>query len=401
MNDNLSTRIEKNSRRNFIFRVIIVAIALLVVLHFTKVLDFIKSAFNVSLPFLFGLGLAYIWNLLLRPMEKVFFPNSKKPIVQKIKRPVCVFLSLIVILAIIALVFYLVLPQIYKSIMVIGENIPSLAERLQAWFLRVTEDFEWANQIRTRVENMDVNWQQYATRAWDVIKSGIGGVIGSTFSLLNNILGLVISVFTALIFTIYTLFDKEKLKLQMDRLTEAYIKEKHRHRHRLVYFLNILDDTYSNFFKGQLLSAFIIGALLFVVLLIFRMPYALTIGIVVMVTALIPMLGAFIGGAVGFLMIAAVNLQQAWLFLVLLIVVQQLEGDLIYPKIVGNSIGLPGMWVFVAVIAGGAIAGPIGMILCVPLAAAVYKIIKHDVTQRIALDSHFMEVDTDKMFDDK
>lgn len=399
MNDNLSTRIEKNSRRNFIFRVIIVAIALLVVLHFTKVLDFIKSAFNVSLPFLFGLGLAYIWNLLLRPMEKAFFPNSKKPIVQKIKRPVCVFLSLIVILAIIALVFYLVLPQIYKSIMVIGENIPSLAERLQAWFLRVTEDFEWANQIRTRVENMDVNWQQYATRAWDVIKSGIGGVIGSTFSLLNNILGLVISVFTALIFTIYTLFDKEKLKLQMDRLTEAYIEEKH--RHRLVYFLNILDDTYSNFFKGQLLSAFIIGALLFVVLLIFRMPYALTIGIVVMVTALIPMLGAFIGGAVGFLMIAAVNLQQAWLFLVLLIVVQQLEGDLIYPKIVGNSIGLPGMWVFVAVIAGGAIAGPIGMILCVPLAAAVYKIIKHDVTQRIALDSHFIEVDTDKMFDDK
>ena len=399
MKDNLSTRIEKNSRNNFTVRVIIVAIAFLVVLHFPKVLSFIGAAFKVALPFLFGLGIAYIWNLLLRPMEKVFFPNSKKPIVNKLRRPVCVFLSLIVIIAIIALIFYLVLPQIYKSIMVIGEGIPQLAERFQSWFLKVTEGFDWATQIRTRVENMDINWGEYASKAWNLVRTGIGGVIGSTFSILNNILGVLVSAFTALIFTIYTLFEKEKLKTQMQRVSEAYIGEKH--RHQLVYFLDLLDDTYSSFFKGQLLDAFIIGVLLFVVLLIFSMPYALTISIVVMVTALIPMLGAFIGGAVGFLMIAAVNLQQAWIFIILLVVVQQLEGDLIYPRIVGNSIGLPGMWVFAAVIAGGAIAGPLGMILCVPLAATIYKVIKQDVTQRIALNDNFMEVNTEKMFDNK
>lgn len=399
MKDNLSTRIEKNSRKNFTVRVIIVAIAFLVVLHFPKVLSFIGAAFKVALPFLFGLGIAYIWNLLLRPMEKVFFPNSKKPIVNKLRRPVCVFLSLIVIIAIIALIFYLVLPQIYKSIMVIGEGIPQLAERFQSWFLKVTEGFDWATQIRTRVENMDINWGEYASKAWNLVRTGIGGVIGSTFSILNNILGVLVSAFTALIFTIYTLFEKEKLKTQMQRVSEAYIGEKH--RHQLVYFLDLLDDTYSSFFKGQLLDAFIIGVLLFVVLLIFSMPYALTISIVVMVTALIPMLGAFIGGAVGFLMIAAVNLQQAWIFIILLVVVQQLEGDLIYPRIVGNSIGLPGMWVFAAVIAGGAIAGPLGMILCVPLAATIYKVIKQDVTQRIALNDNFMEVNTEKMFDNK
>ena len=155
------------------------------------------------------------------------------------------------------------------------------------------------------------------------------------------------------------------------------------HRRKLHYVARIFDDTFSKFFEGQLLDAFIVGVLLFIALLIFGMPYALTISVVVMVTALIPMVGAFIGGGVGFLMIAVEDFRQALIFLVILVVVQQLEGDLIYPKIVGDSVGLPGIWVFSAVIIGGAIAGPLGMLIGVPFVAAMYKILRNDVRARL------------------
>ena len=175
---------------------------------------------------------------------------------------------------------------------------------------------------------------------------------------------------------------KEKLIHQSKRVGKAYLPEKH--WQRVGYVLSVLNETFSKFFKGQVLDAFVVGALLFIAMLIFRMPYALTISVVVMVTALIPMIGAFIGGAVGFLMIAVTDFRQAVIFLIILIVIQQLEGDLIYPKIVGDSVGLPGIWVFSAVIVGGAIAGPLGMIIAVPLLASIYKIFRKNVNKRLS-----------------
>jgi len=335
----------------------------------------------VLFPFIVGIGLAYVWNLLLKPIEKHFLPKSKNKIINRIRRPASIFISFIIILAIVTLTLYLIIPQILESIRVIAEGIPILAENLRNWFLRVTEGINWAEEYRKAVEQLDINWADLASKGAEFLHSSLGGILGSTFNIISGLVGLLITGITALIFNFYALSEKDKLSNQIDKLGRAYLKDSTYEKTK--YVLKVADESYSSYFKGQLLDAFIIGFILFVVLLIFRMPYALTIGVVVMVTSLIPLIGAFLGGLIGFLMIAAVNLNQALIFIILLIISQQLEGDFIYPKIVGDSIGLPGMWVFVAVVLGGALAGPIGMILFVPLAATLYKLLRNAVNKRL------------------
>lgn len=367
--------------RHFIFQVFILMSAALVVVHFGKVYGFLQAGFSILAPFLIGLGIAYIWNLILYPIEDRLFAKNANPKAQKLRRPVSLILSLGIILGVITLVLYLVIPQLYESVRIIALAVPALTQELKKWFLTVTADLTWTEEIRAQIENLNINWGQLGSRIVDFVRGGLGGVLGSTKYILGNVVGFFVGTFTAVLFAVYVLFGKEKMKNQLDRMGRAYMKEEH--IDRVEYVLGIFDNSFSNFFKGQVLDAFIVGVLLFIAMLITRMPYALTISVVVMVMALIPMIGAFIGGAIGFLMIAVQDLRQAVIFLIVLVVVQQLEGDLIYPKIVGDSIGLPGIWVFTAVIVGGAVAGPLGMLVGVPLLAAVYKIVRNDVNQRI------------------
>lgn len=369
-------------RKTFITKVFILMLALLIVQHFGLVLSIIDKIIDIIFPFLVGCGMAYIWSLFQNPIEKIIFPRSKKKILQKLRRPLSIIVSLLVLLGIIVLILYLVLPQIYNSIVVIAESAPLLAENLRTWFLDVTSGLNWAEGIRENVRNLSIDWEELAKTIGDALQNSAGGILGSALNIIENTVGFFVAAFTAIVFAIYLLFLKEKLIHQSKRVGKAYLPEKH--WQRVGYVLSVLNETFSKFFKGQVLDAFVVGALLFIAMLIFRMPYALTISVVVMVTALIPMIGAFIGGAVGFLMIAVTDFRQAVIFLIILIVIQQLEGDLIYPKIVGDSVGLPGIWVFSAVIVGGAIAGPLGMIIAVPLLASIYKIFRKNVNKRLS-----------------
>lgn len=369
-------------RKTFITKVFILMLALLIVQHFDLVLSIIDKIIDIIFPFLVGCGMAYIWSLFQNPIEKIIFPRSKKKFLQKLRRPLSIIVSLLVLLGIIVLILYLVLPQIYNSIVVIAESAPLLAENLRTWFLDVTSGLNWAEGIRENVRNLSIDWEELAKTIGDALQNSAGGILGSALNIIENTVGFFVAAFTAIVFAIYLLFLKEKLIHQSKRVGKAYLPEKHWQRVR--YVLSVLNETFSKFFKGQVLDAFVVGALLFIAMLIFRMPYAVTISVVVMVTALIPMIGAFIGGAVGFLMIAVTDFRQAVIFLIILIVIQQLEGDLIYPKIVGDSVGLPGIWVFSAVIVGGAIAGPLGMIIAVPLLASIYKIFRKNVNKRLS-----------------
>ncbi|MFA6691217.1 MAG: AI-2E family transporter [Saccharofermentanales bacterium] len=369
-------------RKTFITKVFILMLALLIVQHFGLVLSIIDKIIDIIFPFLVGCGMAYIWSLFQNPIEKIIFPRSKKKFLQKLRRPLSIIFSLLVLLGIVVLILYLVLPQIYNSIVVIAESAPLLAENLRTWFLDVTSGLNWAEGIRENVRNLSIDWEELAKTIGDALQNSAGGILGSALNIIENTVGFFVAAFTAIVFAIYLLFLKEKLIHQSKRVGKAYLPEKH--WQRVGYVLSVLNETFSKFFKGQVLDAFVVGALLFIAMLIFRMPYALTISVVVMVTALIPMIGAFIGGAVGFLMIAVTDFRQAVIFLIILIVIQQLEGDLIYPKIVGDSVGLPGIWVFSAVIVGGAIAGPLGMIIAVPLLASIYKIFRKNVNKRLS-----------------
>lgn len=363
--------------KDFILKAIIVVISALIIIYFPEIFKLVKSLFTIAFPIILGLIIAYMVNLVLKSLESIFFPKSKSKIVKKLRRPVCLLLSFVIIFAIIYIILRLIIPQINDSISIITEGIPKLAESIKNWFLKITEGVDWASEYRNRIENAQINWSEIASKAANIIKSSVNGILGSTFSIINSLFSILITGLTAVIFTITFLSSKELVNRQVKKFLNAYLQKKH--VEKIKYVTSVLDEKYSNFIKGKLIDSLIICLLMFAVMLIFALPYASTISIVTMVTSIIPIVGSYIGGLVGFIMIAAVDIQKALLFVVVFAVTLQLESSIIYPKIAGKSIGLPGIWVFTAVILGGALAGPIGMIFGVPLVASVYTFIKNDI----------------------
>lgn len=370
----------KLSRKEFIIRMVIVALLVLAVMNFSNVGHFISQFFTIFLPFILGLGIAYIWNLVMRFIERNVFDRINKPWADKIKRPISIILSLLIILFVIVIVFYLVVPQLYNSINLLIQNASKLVENIYVWVEENPSDSELIQNIKDYVAEQAENWPQMQENIIEYVRTNIGGFFGSTFDIINSVLGHFITAVTAIIFSVYLLSSKETIGSHFRKLIKTYLPKKY--SDGVFYVTEILNDKYASFFKGQMLDAVIIGFILYLVLLVTGMPYAMTISVVVAVTALIPMIGAFIGGAIGFIMIAANNINQGFIFLLILVLVQQLEGDFIYPKLVGDSIGLPGIWTFSAVILGGALGGPIAMLLFVPFVAAMYQILRNDMKRR-------------------
>lgn len=370
----------KNIDREFVFKALTIVACSLIVIYFSQILNILKSILRISFPIILGLVIAYMVNLVLKSLESKFFPNSKSKIVDKLRRPVCLLLSFVIIIAIIYIILRLIIPQINDSILIITDGIPKLAEEIKNWFLKVTEGVNWTSEYRNRIENAQVNWSDIVSNAVNIIKSSVDGILGSTFNILNSLFGILFTGLTAIIFTITFLSSKETVSRQVKKFLNAYFSEKQ--VSKINYVTSVLDEKYSSFIKGKIIDSLIIGLLMFGVMLIFRFPYASTISIVTMVTSIIPIVGSYIGGAIGFLMIAAVDIQKALIFLIVFAITLQLESSIIYPKITGKSIGLPGIWVFAAVIIGGALAGPLGMIFGVPLVASAYTFIKNDIDNK-------------------
>ncbi|MDO4604985.1 MAG: AI-2E family transporter [Helcococcus sp.] len=366
--------------KKFLKRLIMLTIAVLTVIYIGTVLNFFRNVWDVIFPFVLALAIAYILNIVMRFIEEKVLGLIKTKWMDKIKRPISILLSIVFVIAIIALILSIVIPQMVNSIRIIVESIPKLIEDIYKWLLEHPRNELINTFITERLNEIQQNWQYYANNIWEFIRNNIGGLLGSTFDFINSIFGTFFTIFVTLIFAIYILSGKERLGEEFNSVISTYLPKKH--FIRIKYFLSVMNEKFESFIKGQVADAIIIGFLVYLTLLIAGMPYAITIGIIVMVTAFIPMLGAYIGGAIGFLMIAAENIQQGFIFILLLVIVQQLEGDIIYPRLIGNSIGLPGIWTFLAVIVGGAIAGPVGMLLFVPLSAGFYKIINDDIRNR-------------------
>lgn len=372
---------EKLTRKEFLIRLLMAAGVVLFVVYFRKVLDFTSTVIGIIYPFLIGMGIAYIWNLIMSLIEEQIFERFNNKFINKIKKPASMIISFLIIVLVIFLVLYLVIPQIYTSITVIGSSIPKLLDDFYNWIVETPNDSQLSVIIRNQIQNIANNWDNIQVRIIDFIRNNITGFLGSTFNVLNSLVSGVITAFTALVFSVYLLAGKEKIGRNLDQTMAAYLPKKT--YNKIKYFFRVMNQKFSAFFKGETIDAIALGVLLYIVMTILRLPYAMTISVVVAVFAYIPIVGAFIGGAVGILMIAAVDFKQAVIFLIALLVVQQIEGNLIYPKLVGDSIGLPGIWTFAAVVVGGAVFGPLGMILFVPLAAGLYYILRADVKDKI------------------
>ena len=364
---------KKKPDRAIIIYICLAAALVLGIRYFEEVTGWLMRLWNVALPLVMGLAIAYVLNIILIRVERIWFPRSRSRFINSTRRGAGIVLSILLILAIFTLVGRLVIPELADAFRLIGRNVPVFMEEAAIWLE------ENSNVDATRfLEN--VNWDDMVEKAVAVARSGLGSVLNSTISVVGSLVGGVVNFFIGLIFGVYLLSEKEKLLSQVKRILSAYMNEHAVAMLRTVY--HTANETFSSFIIGQCTEAVILGTLCTVGMLILRFPYAPMIGAFIGATALIPIVGAYLGAAVGAFMILTVDPLRAVFFIIFIVVLQQLEGNLIYPKVVGSSIGLPGIWVLAAVTVGGGLLGIGGMLLGVPVAATVYKLLGRDVERR-------------------
>lgn len=331
---------------------------------------------SILMPMFIGCAIAYVLNVLVVKVETLPF-LKKSTLSVSYKRLIGVLGAIVIFLLVVVMIVQIVLPQLVEAFGVVLKGIPPMLEQTAAWLatqkLPVPELQQW-------LSDLNINWPQLVQKAITYLSSGVSNLFSVTVTALGSIGGIVMQMVVSFIFALYLLFGKEKLGYQFGSLMEVYLKESV--TNRLLYALNIAHDTFTKFIVGQCTEAVIIGVLCTLGMMLFRFPYATMIGTLIGATALLPIVGAYLGAAIGAFMILTVNPLQAVAFLVFIVVLQQLEGNLIYPRVVGSSIGLPGIWVLVAVTVGGGIGGIVGMLLAVPTAATAYKLVKQDVVRR-------------------
>lgn len=366
---------EGKKHKSIIKTIIFIGLVLLIVLRFNDVMNILGKLYIVAAPLLLGAVIAFVLNILVTAYEKIYFPRSRKKIIIKSRRGLCILLSILTIVLVLMFFLNIVIPQIAQFVTLLIKGFPAVYERSLEWALEHSDDIPVLQQ---RVKDLNMNGEEVLKKSLELLGNWTLG----TVTFVGSAFGAVVNLILALTFSIYILAGKEDLKSKFDKLLKAYMKEDR--RKKLYVVLNTANETFSSYIIGQCKEAVILGILCTVGMVVLRFPYAKIVGPVIGLTALIPMLGAYIGAALGFLLIITVDMMQALLFLVFIVVLQQFEGNLIYPKVVGESIGLPGIWVFAAVITGGGLMGITGILFGVPLIATIYKLLDKSVNERLS-----------------
>lgn len=357
----------------------ITAFVLYLAIHYWGVISGgIGMMFGALFPLFLGVIMAYVINILMSFYEAHYFTKVNKKWVSKSRRIVCIILALLTVVAIVALVVMIVLPELLSSIELLLKEVPVVLSNAYEWVIN-NEDIK--PFLDPELLNARIDWQDMVKKVIDFVISGAGGVMNSAISLASSVFSVLTQVIIGFIFALYMLLGKEQLLEQINKLMTVYLKKKV--RNKVYYVAKIANDTFHSFIVGQCTEAVILGCLCALGMIIFRFPYAGMTGAVIGISALIPVAGAYIGAGVGAFMICTESPMKALFFLIYIVILQQLENNLIYPKVVGSSIGLPGIWVLASVTIGGSIMGVAGMLFGVPGAAVIYKLLRNDINEKI------------------
>lgn len=350
----------------------------LVINYWDGCVQLVLSIIGAASPLLIGGVVAYIVNIVMGGYERLIFPKSKNKAWQKSRRPVCMLLAFGSVVVGLYLIISITLPELASCVGLLLEKLPPALEKGWAFLeekLHLSETFP---DLAQKFESIDV--RSALNEVWGVVSKGVGSAVDVVVTAATSLASGVVTLFLSLVFSIYLLGGKEKLLSQFERLLKAYVKPEHAARVR--YVLSTLNRSFHKYIVGQCTEALILGSLCMAGMLILRLPYAPMIGALVGVTALIPVAGAYIGAGFGAFMIFTVSPVKALVFLIYLLILQQLEGNLIFPRVVGSSLGLPGMWVLAAVTVFGGLFGIPGMLIGVPLTAAAYAMLKENVLKK-------------------
>lgn len=347
-------------------------------LVFLGVLSYLLSLIS---PFLIGAAMAFVLNAPMRAIEKNIRNFGEKKSVGFLKknyRILSIVFTLILVLFFIWAVFMLIIPELGRTAVICMNNIQPFLDRWKTQAMQLVADYP---NLEEMIKNIDINWVSISQKVVSFLSVGAGSVVKSTVTVATTVVSVVVNIVLALIFAIYVLAQKEKLSRQGKKLLYAYVKKE-----RADWILRIArlsNKTFSSFVTGQFIEACILGVMFFVTMTILRLPYAIVVSVVIVVSALIPVVGAFIGCFFGALLIVMVSPMKALIFLILFLVLQQIEGNIIYPRVVGNSIGLPAIWVLVAITLGGNMMGIIGMLIFIPICSVCYTVLGETVNNRL------------------
>lgn len=371
----------RQTMRQIIELMLIAAALVLGILYSSKVAEGIVLLVQILQPFLLGGAIAFVLNLPLGFLECRLLKGWNS----RARRPVCILLSLVFLVLAVTLVIVMVVPQLVNAVADIVQQVPVAIERLIVWLNELYARYpDLANMadptaFLTELEN---NWRGIVENVLTFLKSGLGSVVTVTINVAGTVVGAATNGIIAFIFSLYVLSSKEKLRDQAHRAVTAYLPEKA--AQWVLKVFRLLYKNFSSFVAGQCIEAVILGTMFAVSMTILRMPYAVMVGVLIAFTALIPIVGAFIGCFVGAFLILLESPMQALAFVVLFLVLQQIEGNLIYPRVVGSSVGLPSIWVLAAVTIGGSLFGVAGMLVFIPLVSTLYALLREDINARNA-----------------
>lgn len=359
---------------------VLAALLVLAVIYSREILLGIGFGVEIVRPFVLGAAIAFVLNIPMKVYEEKLLKKWQGKLAKKCKRPVCIILAILSVVAVVALVVGTVVPQVTTTAAEVGAKIPGFVGKVIDWLDKMTKDYPiFAEQVE-KLQQMKINWNGIFQNVVDFLKNGAADMLTSTVTIASGIISGIVNTFISFIFALYILAQKEKLGNQGRRVLTAYLPEKA--AEKIFRVCSLLYRNFSSFITGQCTEAVILGLMFVIAMTIFRMPYALMVGVMIAFLALIPMVGAFIGCALGAFLILLENPVQAVWFVVMFLILQQIEGNLIYPRVVGSSVGLPAMWVLVAVSLGGSLFGMVGMLVFIPLTSTVYALLRESVNRR-------------------
>ena len=345
--------------------------------HLNVVWGALMAALGVFAPFLLGGSIAFVLNVPMRASERHVFHKERQ--MDRLRRPLALIFTLVAVLGVLTVAMWVIIPGVKEAILSAALQVPAavaaLLLKLQAFAVYLPELGEY-------LAGLELDWQSIAQRVMDVVKNWGGGLLSSGGGLIGGAVSALSTFVIGLIFAIYILLQKERLGRQAKQV--LYALSPMERADRTMEVARLTERTFSSFLSGQCLEAVILGCIFVIAMTLFKMPYALLVGVLIGLTALIPIVGAFIGCVVGALLIALTDPIQALVFVGLFLVLQQIEGNLIYPHVVGSSVGLPSIWVLAAVSVGGSLMGIAGMLLFIPLCSVVYALFRAYVKGRLA-----------------
>lgn len=365
--------------KNYIKVVAFILSIYLLIRYWPNIASAIGKVFSAAAPVFIGAVMAYVLNILMSFYERHFFPKSNKRSVLKLRRPICVIGALITLIGIIALIVVLITPQLAACVQMVVAELPGAIE----WVMAKLRSLPFIpDNILDSLASAE--WKSKIGDIVSTLSSGLGSAFDFAYTAVSSVIGGVVDTVIGFIFALYLLFDKDRLLRQLKRIMNAYIPQKA--IEKITHVSLTVNDCFHDFIVGQCTEALILGVLCMLGMTVLRLPYAPMIGALMAFTALIPIVGGFIGASVGAFLILMESPVKALIFLIFINVLQQIEGNLIYPKVVGKSIGLPGLWVLAAVTVGGGVWGISGMIIGVPLTAAIYRLFKeHTEKKKLSL----------------